>query len=394
MTTAKRQFAGFIFILVPALLIWLSIAVYDKKFVKVSMVTLRTGTAGSEMHPHADVKMRGVVIGEVRDISADLDGATLKLAIQPDKVPLVPVNVSAQLLPTTLFGQRYVSLIMPDQPSPERLRAGSVIGADRSANAIEIQQVLDNLMPLLTAVQPQKLSATLTAIAQALDGRGDKIGKTFVELDHFLRRFNPSLPALNQSIRELAAFTANYSEATPDILQALNDLTHTTRTIADQRANLSTMYAAITGASDELTDFLRENSGNVIRLAVHGRPSLELLAKYSPEYPCVMRMLTQFIPKMDQVLGKGTRNPGLHVDVRTVPSTGAYRPGRDRPVFDARGGPACYPVPYTGAKPRVVSTALVNSEAENELINELIDGPDWSSVLVGPLFRGTEVRIT
>jgi len=103
-----RRLAGVAFLLVPALLVWLSIAVYDKKFTEVSWVTQETASAGGEMHPHADVKLRGVVAGEVREISSD-GAATPKLAIQPDKVRLLPRNVSAQLLPTTLFGQRFVA---------------------------------------------------------------------------------------------------------------------------------------------------------------------------------------------------------------------------------------------------------------------------------------------
>jgi phospholipid/cholesterol/gamma-HCH transport system substrate-binding protein len=45
---------------------------------------------------------------------------------------------------------------------------------------------------------------------------------------------------------------------------------------------------------------------------------------------------------------------------------------------------------------------LANSPAENEFVNELVAPsvnqppqalPDWSSVLVGPVFRGTEVTL-
>lgn len=417
--TIGRRAAGAVFLLIPVLLVWVSIAMYEKRFTKVSMVTLRTASVGNEMHPHADVKLRGVVVGEVREISASGTGATLKLAIQPDKVRLLPANVSAQMLPTTLFGQRYVALIPPPQPAPKRLVAGSVIDQDRSANAIELQQVLDNLLPMLNSVQPAKLSATLTAIAQALDGRGTEVGQTLVELDAYLKEFNPNLPALNRGIKELVEVTRHYDAAASDIVQALNDFTYTSRTIAEQQANLSRLYSSVTGGSQSLTDFLRENSGNIIRLSSTGRPNLRLLAEYSPEYPCTLGMLADFVPVMDRVLGKGTKEPGLHVDVTSLPSRGKYVPGRDRPRFGSGGGPHCYPVPYEGAAgARAVKVApvnaatpvavspgglgLPNSPQENDLVNELLAPglrevpealPDWSSVLVGPIYRGTEVRI-
>jgi phospholipid/cholesterol/gamma-HCH transport system substrate-binding protein len=410
--TVRRRLAGVVFLLVPLLLIWLSVAVYDKAFTKVSWVTLRTASAGSEMRPHADVKLRGVVVGEVREISSDGGVATLRLAIQPDKVRLLPQNVSAQLLPTTLFGARFVALIPPARPSPARLTGGSVISQDRSANAIELQRVMDNLYPLLTAVRPAELAATLTAVSQALDGRGTELGQTMVELDAYLKKINPSLPALNRDIRSLVEVSRNYDEAAPEILQALHDFTYTSRSLVDQRNNLASLYASVTDASQDLSDFLHENSGNFIRLSATSRPTLELLRKYSPEFPCTLRMLTDFVPVMDEVLGKGTKRPGLHVKVTTLPSKGRYVPGRDRPRYTDKSGPHCGPAggsvksaPPDARTPIAVAPGALgtpNSPEENRLVNELLAPglqdvpealPDWSTVLVGPVYRGTEVTL-
>ncbi|CAM5526089.1 hypothetical protein STENM327S_08383 [Streptomyces tendae] len=154
-------------VLVPALLIWLAVAVYDKKFTDSDPVVVETGSAGNQMHPGAEVKLRGVVVGEVRAIDATGDGARLTLAMKPGALDDVPSDVRAQMLPTTLFGERFVALVPPADPSPEPLAAGAVVPQDRSANAIELQQVLDDVLPMLTAVQPQKLSATLSAVSQA-----------------------------------------------------------------------------------------------------------------------------------------------------------------------------------------------------------------------------------
>ncbi|MEV4002360.1 MCE family protein [Actinomadura sp. NPDC049753] len=409
-----RRLAGVAFLLVPVLLVWLSVAVYGKRFTDVVPVTLRTASAGSEMRPHADVKLRGVVVGEVREISSDGGVATLRLAIRPDKVRLLPRNVSAQLLPTTLFGARFVALVPPARPSPERLTAGSVISQDRSANAIELQQVMDTLYPLLTAVRPAELAATLTAVSQALDGRGADLGRTIVELDAYLKKINPSVPALNRDLRLLVEVSRDYTEAAPDILQALHDFAFTSRSLVEQRNDLARLYASVTDASQDLAHFLHENSGNVIRLSAASRPTLELLSRYSPEYPCTLRMLTDFVPVMDKVLGKGTDRPGLHVDVTTLPSKGGYVPGKDRPRYTDKSGPHCYPVggttvprsaPVGAATPVAVAPGalgLPNSPEENRLVNELLAPglqevpealPDWSSVLVGPVYRGTEVRL-
>ncbi|WP_432080774.1 MCE family protein [Streptomyces sp. WAC 04229] len=410
--TLGHRFAGVVFLLVPALLIWLAVAVYDKEFTESDPVVVETGSAGNQMHPGAEVKLRGVVVGEVREIDATGAGARLTLAMKPGSLDHVPSDVRAQMLPTTLFGERFVALVPPENPSAEPLAAGAVVPQDRSANAIELQQVLDDVLPMLTAVQPQKLAATLSAVSQALEGRGERLGETLSLLDEHLAEFNPNLPALNRDLKELVKVSHVYADAAPDIITALTDFTTTSGTLAEQEAELAATLGATTRTSEDVTAFLRKNQDNIIRLSATSRPTLELLAEYSSAFPCTLRTLAESVPAMDKALGKGTDRPGIHVDVTTVPSRGAYRPGRDTPVYDSGGGPRCPSVPYVGALPRptarTASTAAdqdlgpANSPSENDLVNELLapaagespaDLPDWSSLLVGPVYRGTEVAL-
>ncbi|MFC8954374.1 MCE family protein [Streptomyces sp. NPDC057101] len=409
--TLRRRSAGVVFLLVPALLAWLAIAVYDKRFTASDPIVVETGSVGNEMHLGAEVKLRGVVIGEVRAIDATDGGARLTLAMRPGTLRHVPSDVRAQMLPTTLFGERFVALVPPGNPSARPLGPGAVIPEDRSSNAVELQQVLDNVLPLLTAVQPQKLSATLSAVSRALEGRGEHLGETLARLDAHLREFNPHLPALTRDLKELVKVSHLYADAAPDIVTALTDFTTTSGTLAEKEGELAGTLGVTTRTAQDLTAFLRQNKDNIIRLGATGRPTLELLAEYSPSFPCTLRTLAQFVPAMDKALGKGTDRPGLHVNVTTVPSRGAYVPGRDTPSYGSGGGPRCYPVPYLGvpAAPAVRASSAAdqplgpaNSPQENDLVNELLapaakkrpgDLPDWSSLLAGPAFRGAEVTL-
>ncbi|MFF9216349.1 MCE family protein [Streptomyces viridosporus] len=407
----RRRCAGVVFLLVPALLVWLAVAVYDKRFTDSDPVVVETGSVGNEMHLGAEVKLRGVVVGEVRAVEATGDGARLTLAMKPGALDDVPSDVRAQMLPTTLFGERFVALVPPEAPSAEPLAPGAVIPQDRSENAVELQQVLDDVLPMLTAVQPHKLSATLSAVSQALEGRGDRLGDTLGRLDAHLREFNPHLPTLNRDLKHLVKVSHVYADAAPDIITALTDFTTTSGTLAEQEAAYAGTLGATTRTAEDMTAFLRQNEKNIIRLSATSRPTLELLAEYAPSFPCTLRTLAEFVPAMDKALGKGTDRPGIHVDVTAVPARGAYLPGRDTPVYGAGGGPRCPSVPYLGSLARPAAQAAAaadqdlgpaNSPQENDLVNELLapaagrhpgDLPDWSSLLVGPAYRGTEVTL-
>jgi len=432
---ARRRLGGVAFLVVLALLAWLSVALYQKKFSSAAMVTLYTSNVGNEMHQGAQVMVRGVQVGEVRQVSANGSGARLLLAIQPGALPRLPANVSAMMLPTTLFGERYVDLVVPARPAVRTLADGSVIRQNRSGDALELERVLNNLLPMLAAVQPDKLSLTLTAIAQGLGGRGKSLGQTLVTLNAYLRHMTPLLPALDDDIKLLAGLTRTYTQAAPAILAALNDFSVTGQTIATQRADFAALLANLTTASDDLRAFLDANSGNMIRLSADSLPTLRILASYAPEFPCTLRSLADFVPQVNKVFGAGTRHHGLHIHVVVVPSPGKYLPSKDTPVYGDNLGPHCYPVPFPGihlndgasrartsaassggsAAARAATTvaspsafgpgtpgSLAGSPAETELVRELAglslgrppsSLPAWGGLLVAPLFRGAGVII-
>lgn len=431
---ARYQLYGIVFLLIAALFVWLSISFYRKTFVEVVPVRLETDHAGNQLRAGADVKLRGLIVGEVRGIRPAGDLAVLDLALDPDTVADIPANVSARLLPKTLFGERYVALQAPARPN-EPITANAVITQDRTSTAIEVEQVLDNLMPLLRSVQPEKLSSALTAMSTALEGQGAELGDTLVRLGDYLGELEPSLPDLRADIRALATVADTYAEAGPDLVTALRDLTTTTRTVVEQRSNLATLYGTLTNASVDLRTFLAVNQDNLIDLVSTARSTLEVLAKYAPEYPCLLDQLVTAIPAADKAFGKGTAHPHVtRVTIEITSSRGKYVPGRDTPRYEDRRGPRCYPVAKPPARfpqypaegpladgsskpppprsdrpedfqptvPQAVASApaIANSPAERELLAALLapqlgvappDVPAWSSLLVGPLYRGSEV---
>jgi phospholipid/cholesterol/gamma-HCH transport system substrate-binding protein len=397
-----RRGAGALFLLVLVLLGWLSVAAYQKKFSPVTMVTLYTSSAGNEMNLGAEVKVRGVVVGEVRQITADGSGARLELAIDPAEVGALPANVSAEMLPATLFGERYVDLLLPANPSPRPLANGSVITQDRSGDALELERVLDNLLPLLNATEPDKLSLVLNALGEGLRGRGAELGRTLTTLNSYLGQLNPQLPALDADIRELAGLARTYNAAAPGILSALNDFTATSQVVARQRAGVTALLANLTTAATDLRSFLAANQQNIIALSADSQSSLSILANYAPEFPCTLQALVNFEPAINKILGQGTSEPGLHVDVHVVPSLGRYLPGRDTPAYGDNTGPHCYPVPFAGVKLNDVvgGTGPGGAPQDSALVSELValtlgrppaTVPGWSSLLVGPLYRGANV---
>src|SRR6476620_2184451 len=86
------------FIVIVGLLVGLSVAAFQKRFTPVVMVNLMTDRVGSQLQTSSDVKIRGLIVGEVRDITTTGQGARIQLALQPDQIDQIPANVGARLL--------------------------------------------------------------------------------------------------------------------------------------------------------------------------------------------------------------------------------------------------------------------------------------------------------
>jgi virulence factor Mce-like protein len=331
---------GVVFLTVVAVLVGLAVASFQKRFTPVVMVTLEASRLGSQLQEGADVKLRGLLVGEVRTIEVTPDGARLGLAIAPEQVDRVPANVSARLLQKTLFGERFVDLVPLAAPSPRPLRAGDVITQDRSAVAIELETVTEDLYPLLRTVQPAKLATTLGALATTLDGRGERLGENLVLVDQYLSALNPVLPTLQRDISLLATTTETYAALTPDLVRLTEALRVTNRTVVEKDQQLASFLVETAGFANTTAAFLRDNEQRIIQVGRVQRPTLAVLAKYAPVYPCMAEGLTNWIPRINEAFSGGT----FHITLEVVKPREPYRVG-EAPRWGEKRGPHCFGLP-------------------------------------------------
>ncbi len=110
--------------------------------------------AGGSLRPGSDVKINGVIIGRVTEITNGSDGDVQhRLLVNEDDLDSIPANVEARILPATVFGTTFVDLVVYDGASDDALEAGDVIPADKSQGTLELQQALDDIDRLVTAAR-------------------------------------------------------------------------------------------------------------------------------------------------------------------------------------------------------------------------------------------------
>jgi len=244
----KHRSLGITFVAVMVLGVWLVNAIFTQKFTTFSEVTLNTDTAGLNLPARADVKVRGEIIGQVTEAESSHDGAVLTLGLQPDKLGAIPDNVTASILPKTLFGEKYVNLVIPAEPSSTALKSGDTI--QKTQLPVEVEKILNDLYPLLRAVQPAEINYTLNALATALEGRGDAIGNNLEVLDGYLQRMNPQMPKLIADLKRLGTVSDTYADVFPDIAATLRNSVTTGNTLLEKEETLNAFLNDVSSFSD------------------------------------------------------------------------------------------------------------------------------------------------
>ena len=216
-----------------------------------------------------------------------------------------------------------------------------MIGQDRSANAIELQKVIDDTLPLLQAVQPQDLAYTLGAVADALRGRGKSLGENLASTGQYFGQVNTVLPQLQADISELADFADTYQGGRRrPARRPRQPVGHQPDPRRPAGASCAARSPSWTQSSNVTAGFLETNEQNLISLAQTSRPVLGVFAKYSPEYPCLLNGLTRFNPMISEAFG-ADGDPALNLNITvSLPPRNPYVPG-DQPTYNDKSGPDC-----------------------------------------------------
>lgn len=323
--------------------------------------SVQNNSAGHELDVPADVKLRGIVVGQVHDITlADSNRrAVLHLKLMPSQVGNIPANVSAQIIPKTLFGEKYVDLVIPSNPTSMNIAQGNrrIV---QSATSIEAEQVFNDLLPLLQTVQPAELNTTLSNLAQALRGRGNLLGDNLARTDTYFSGLNPDLGNITTDVGGLQTLAENLNDATPDILAQARQFSVNARTLVEKGDVFAHFLTGTQGFATTATDVLTRNETNLVQLAKISQPTLAVLAEFSPELTCTLQGLSdQSVLLKDAISPHGNdKQYALHINV-TVPADNArhaYTPA-DTPKNEAQnvrttipGGP-CFGLPGRRTEP-------------------------------------------
>lgn len=386
-----RPLTGLATVLAIVGVVVLAGTLFNDGFADPATVTVLSPRAGLVMNPDAKVQFHGVQVGKVSSIEdVSDDRAAIHLAIEPSRLSIIPANVIANITSTTVFGAKFVQLVLPPNPAADSLQTGQVLDAQHVM--IEVNTLFEELVSVLSSIQPEKLNETLGAIAAAMNGQGRQVGEMLTNMNSILGQINPSLTALNHDFEVAPEVLRAYADVAPNLTSIAASATRISNTVVEKQDDLDAVLISAVGLGEVGNQVLSENRApltDVVHLLV---PTTDLLNQYHQALYCSLAGM--------QIMANNPplRPPGVEVLAGFMWGQDRYRYPADLPKVAAKGGPFCDNLPKVpfgvspdfvvadvGANPwKYANPGIVlNSDGLKQLLFGPIDGPPRNSAQIG-----------
>ncbi|HTH88375.1 MCE family protein, partial [Mycobacterium sp.] len=207
---------------------------------------------------------------------------------------------------------------------------------------VEVNTVFENLQAVVHSIDPAKLNAVLSAVAESVRGKGDRIGLAITDANNVLLAVNPRMPTVRRDWQLFGQTAAAYSDAAQDILSILDSFSTTSQTISSHARSLDELLLSAVGFSQSGINTIGGNQPNLVRAMNILDPTTALLMKYSPTYTCLFQGAQWFLDHggRDALGGNGR---SVIMDAGLLFGDDPYRYPDNLPIVNAKGGPGGKP---------------------------------------------------
>ena len=216
---------------------------------------------------------------------------------------------------------------------------------------------------------PNFRARPLSALAQGVRGRGERIGEATTDANQVLLALNPRSDTLAQDWRSIKGFGDAYGAAAQDLLVILKSASTASTTVTNHAKDLDALLLNTTGLAQAGINLLGPSKDNLVRAVNTAAPTTNLLLKYSPTYTCLLVGAKWFLDNggYEQMGGNGRT---WVMDSGASLGDDPYRYPDNLPVTAAKGGP--------GGKP---SCGSLPDATKNFPVRQLVTNTGWGTGL-------------
>ncbi|WP_082393467.1 MCE family protein [Nocardia arizonensis] len=304
-----------------------------------------------DLVPQSAVKVEGVPVGRVEEITLGKDGWTASVRTVVNSSVDLPANARAEVRQTNLLGEKFIELSKPAaDPDPDKLADGSVIPVSNTRHATEIEQVLGAMSLLLNGGGVAQLQPIVTELNKTLGGREDRVRSLIEQANTLIGGLNQQVDDITRAIDGLATLSGRVSTQTDQIAKILDELPRGIKILEEQRPQLIALLAQLDRVGQAGFDVINTSKADLIAGLTSLRPTLQELGRAAPDLVTALPLIPTY-PFPDSTLAGtfgGSVNTFLSVDAEIGVALSNLGVGKPDPVYIP---PLGRPVPVDPSNP-------------------------------------------
>ncbi|MFD8497219.1 MCE family protein [Amycolatopsis sp. NPDC059657] len=214
------------------------------------------------LYAGSSVRVLGIKVGEITAVTPQ--GAAVRVDMRVDSGVDIPADAGAVVVAPSLVSDRYVQLT-PAYDSGPVMASGTVIGKERTATPVELDDLYTSLDKLSSSLGPNgankngALSGALDTAAANLDGNGENLNSTVTRLAELAKTLDGSKDDLFSTVENLNSFTHALSESDRQLNSFYTRAAQVTGFLAEDSADVGAALSSLASSLGEVQGFVEEN---------------------------------------------------------------------------------------------------------------------------------------
>jgi phospholipid/cholesterol/gamma-HCH transport system substrate-binding protein len=200
------------------------------------------------------VRAAGMRVGTVKNLVMQQDD-TVVATFDADRNVVLTTGSKAAVRYLNLVGDRYLELI--DGPGSTRLMpAGSQIPIDRTAPALDLDQLLGGLKPVIAGLNPQDVNALTASLLQVFQGQGGTLDSLLSSSASFSNDLADNGQVIQQLIDNLNTVVATLANDGDDFSGAIDRFEQLVSGLAQDRDPIGAAIDSLSTGTASIADLL------------------------------------------------------------------------------------------------------------------------------------------
>lgn len=295
-----------------------------------------------DLVPQSAVKVEGVPVGRVQDITLAEDGWTANVSTVVNSSVDLPANALAEVRQSNLLGEKFIELSAPEgDTSGPQLADGAVIPLTNTRHATEVEQVLGALSLLLNGGGVAQLQPIVSELNKALGGREDRVRAVLEQANTLIGGLEDQVDDITRALDGLETLSNRVAAQTNQLTRILDELPEGIRILEEQRPQLIALLAQLDRVGRAGFDVIDTAKDDLIRDLRALRPALQELGRAAPDLVTALPLVPTY-PFPDSTLEGtfgGQVNTWLSVDQQIGVTLSNLGVGKPDPVYIPPIGP-------------------------------------------------------